>query len=134
MSENADVQSAFNEIAKARLADPMVTDEPRTSSTLDVLPVETMEKEWSDPALMDVDFTNIEFDEAPGSFEDDVLARLENLENAIEAVIEGNTKTHDAMTKVVEMVEKVSEQVEPTLKAITESKWFRMFIPQGKGN
>jgi hypothetical protein len=126
----AEVQAAFNELAKARLADPMVSEGMRTESTLD------NQDDFELARLPSSVFTEaelVEFDEAPGSFEDDVLARLENIENTNDTILELNQKTHQAMENIVTAIEGITHQVEPTIALITESKLFRMFVPQQKG-
>lgn len=124
-TENPSVQAAFVAAAKARLDDPMVTEEPRTESSLDT--VDRM------PYAIEEIPADVEFDDAPGTFENDVLSRLEDLDVAIASVRELNEKTHAAMDSIVSAIEGIKDQVEPTIKLVMESKIFRMFVPQQKG-
>lgn len=119
MTDN-DIQAKFVENAKARTADPMVTETPRVASTLDDMQI------FDEGQLAD-------FDDVPGSFENEVLSRLEDLDVAIASVREMNEKTRTAMESIVEAIEGITHQVEPTIKLVMESKLFRMFVPQAKG-
>jgi len=103
-----DMQRAFVATAKARLDDPMLTEGERTVSTLDVPEPEPV----SDVELLD---------DMPETFEDDVLSRLENLENAIEFITE-------SMRTIVGHVEMITVEIGPVVEKITKSRWFRLVI------
>ena len=123
--ETAIDQAIFNEVAIERLADPMITESPRAESTLDHR-VRVLDDDGENP------FASSDFDEAPGSFEDDVIGRLENLENHMERIAEGNTATQEVIQSIADKLALIAEQVEPTIQMVVESKFFKMFVPKPK--